>query len=174
MDESHVHDITRVIQLALAPAFLLTAVASLLNVFANRLARIVDRYRAVQRGPGAPGEEVRGTPGEEIRVLERRTHLVRWAITLGTVAALLIWLVIGIAFLGFILRVNFARAVAVAFVAAMGALTLALGLFLREVTVAVGSLEGLLPRALRRAASGKAHGGAGDGGGLRPGPGSGA
>ena len=43
MDESHVHDITRVIQLVLAPAFLLTAVASLLNVFANRLARVVDR-----------------------------------------------------------------------------------------------------------------------------------
>ena len=42
MPESHVQDITRVIQLALAPAFLLTGVASLLNVFTARLARIVE------------------------------------------------------------------------------------------------------------------------------------
>jgi hypothetical protein len=149
MDESHVHDITRVIQLALAPAFLLTAVASLLNVFANRLARIVDRARSVQRVPGGPGAPPLGSPREEIDVLERRARLVRWAITFGTVAALLVSLVIGSAFLGFMLRVNFARAVAVLFIASMAALTLALGLFLREVTLAVGSLAVLLPRPLR-------------------------
>jgi hypothetical protein len=37
------------------------------------------------------------------------------------------------------------------FVGAMAALTLALGLFLREVTLAVGSLEAWLPAAIRRA-----------------------
>jgi hypothetical protein len=149
MDESHVHDITRVIQLALAPAFLLTAVASLLNVFANRLARIVDRVRSVQRTAGGPGAPPPSSPREEIQILERRARLVRWAITLGTVAALLVSLVIGSAFLGFMLRVNFAKAVAVLFIASMAALTLALGLFLREVTLAVGSLGALLPRPLR-------------------------
>jgi hypothetical protein len=40
--------------------------------------------------------------------------------------------------------------VAVLFVAAMTALTFALGLFLREVTLAVGSLEAWLPSAIRR------------------------
>jgi hypothetical protein len=45
MEESHVHDIARVIQMALAPAFLLSAVGALLNVFANRLAWVRSRWR---------------------------------------------------------------------------------------------------------------------------------
>jgi hypothetical protein len=146
MEESHVKDIARVIQLALAPAFLLTGVASLLNVFANRLARIVDRTRVL---------EIRVEPGcdgpPELEILRRRGELVRWAITMGTGAALFVSLVIGFAFLGFLLGMNFASVVAGLFVAAMVALTLALGLFLREVTLAVGSLEALLPSAVRRA-----------------------
>ena len=145
MEESHVHDIARVIQVALAPAFLLTGVASLLNVFVNRLARIVDRTRAL---------EIRVEPGgespAELEVLRLRAELVRWAITLGTGAALFVSLVIGFAFLGFLLGMNFALVVAVLFVAAMTALTFALGLFLREVTLAVGSLEAWLPSAIRR------------------------
>jgi len=144
MDEMHIHDITRVIQSALAPAFLLSAVGALLNVFANRLARIIDRSRVVQAAPQA------SPPArEEIGTLERRAALVRWAITLATSAALLVSLVIGFAFLGFILQVNFSRVVALLFVAAMGALTFALGFFLREVTVAIGSFEALLPSSVR-------------------------
>jgi hypothetical protein len=139
MDESHVHDITRVIQLALAPAFLLTGIGSLLNVFANRLARIVDRSRTLERA-GTP----QGPAASEVAVLKRRSHFVRWAITLGTGAALFVTLVIGMSFLGFLLGVNFALPVAGLFVAAMAALTFALAFFLREVTLAIGSFDVLL------------------------------
>ena len=145
MEESHVQDIARVIQVALAPAFLLTGVASLLNVFVNRLARIVDRTRVLEIRVGPGGE----SPAE-LEVLRLRAELVRWAITMGTGAALFVSLVIGFAFLGFLLGMNFALVVAVLFVAAMTALTFALGLFLREVTLAVGSLEAWLPSAIRR------------------------
>jgi len=41
--------ITNNIQLALAPVFLLTAVATLLNAISTRLARTVDRMRALQQ-----------------------------------------------------------------------------------------------------------------------------
>ncbi len=151
MEESHVHDITRVIQLALAPAFLLTAVGSLLNVFANRLARIVDRYRVTSRASSAlPGAEPALLPGDERAVLERRASLVRWSITFATGAALLVSLVIAFAFLGFILQVNFSRPVAIMFVTAMALLTVALFFFLREVTVAIGSVRALAPRGARR------------------------
>jgi hypothetical protein len=150
MDESHVHDITRVIQLALAPAFLLTAIGSLLNVFANRLARIVDRSRTLERGAAPEGDEA-----GEAGVLRRRGYLVRWSITLGTGAALLVTLVIGISFLGFLLGMNFALPVAGLFVAAMAALTFALGFFLREVTLAIGSFD-LLLRMGRRVRRGEA------------------
>jgi Protein of unknown function (DUF2721) len=42
-DQSSVENVTRVIQLALTPVFLLTAVAALLNVFSTRLGRVADR-----------------------------------------------------------------------------------------------------------------------------------
>ena len=142
MDESHIQDTTRVIQLALAPAFLLSALAGLLNVFTNRLARIVDRYRdLVEKTPGAaprlPGKASR----TELGRLDRRAKLVRWALTLATGAALLITLVIGFAFLGYLLGVNFAIVVAALFIAAMLSLTVALGFFLAEVTIAIGGFE---------------------------------
>jgi apolipoprotein N-acyltransferase len=41
--------VTRVIQLALTPAFLLTAVAALLNVFSTRLGRVADRVDLLSR-----------------------------------------------------------------------------------------------------------------------------
>ncbi len=41
--------ITNNIQLALAPVFLLTAIATLLNAISTRLARSVDRMRAIQQ-----------------------------------------------------------------------------------------------------------------------------
>lgn len=145
MPESHVQDITRVIQLALAPAFLLSGVASLLNVFTSRLARIVDRTRVLESRQDPDGEVV-----EELVVLQSRGEIVRWSLTFATGAALLVSLVIGVAFIGFLARMNFAMIVAGLFVAAMGALTLALGFFLREVVLAVGSLETLLPRAVVR------------------------
>jgi hypothetical protein len=167
MQESHVHDIARVIQMALAPAFLLSAVGALLNVFANRLARIVDRTRVLE------GRAEPGTAGfAELEVLRRRGGLVRWAITMGTGAALLVSLVIGVAFLGFLLQANFAMPVAALFVAAMGALTLALGFFLREVVLAVGSLEAILPRAVVKSLHAlEARGKDGDGPPAAPGAG---
>ena len=48
MDAS-IDTITNNIQLALAPVFLLTAVATLLNAISTRLARTVDRMRAIQQ-----------------------------------------------------------------------------------------------------------------------------
>jgi Protein of unknown function (DUF2721) len=48
MDAS-IDAITNNIQLALAPVFLLTAVATLLNAISSRLARLVDRMRSIQK-----------------------------------------------------------------------------------------------------------------------------
>jgi len=47
--DSSIDAITNNIQLALAPVFLLTAVATLLNAISSRLARSVDRMRAIQQ-----------------------------------------------------------------------------------------------------------------------------
>ena len=47
-DESHIADITRMIQLAIAPVFLLSAIATIINVLITQLSRAVDRRRTIE------------------------------------------------------------------------------------------------------------------------------
>src|SRR3954452_20714966 len=91
-------DGARAIQLALAPVFLLTGIAGLLNVMTGRLGRIIDRGRHLTE---APRDNLALPPPEratEIRALERRRHLAGVAITACTLAALLTCLVIVLLF----------------------------------------------------------------------------
>ena len=46
MNPDNVIDVTRLVQLAIAPVFLLTAVGTIIGVLSNRLGRVVDRSRA--------------------------------------------------------------------------------------------------------------------------------
>ena len=123
------------IQLAVAPVFLLSGIAALLNVLASRLARIIDRARTVERlvATGAPGTAEVDTAHAELLVLRARTHLINRAIGLCTSSALLVASVVAAIFLGSFVRVDLSAAVAVAFVAAMLALIGGLVSFLREV-----------------------------------------
>jgi hypothetical protein len=143
--EAHVTDIARTIQLAVAPVFLLSALGTILGVLSNRLGRIVDRARVLaDRMAGLP-EAARGSMREEMELLARRRRLVNLAITSGTIAALLVSILIASAFVGFMFRVDFSVVVAVLFVAAMAAFVVALLMFLREVLLAVGGF-GIAPR----------------------------
>jgi hypothetical protein len=135
--EAHLTDISRVIQLAVAPVFLLTAIATMINALNTRLGRIVDRRRVVQDrlhtrvlGEADSGER-------EIRLLVRRSRLVYYAIFCAVLSALLVCLVVAGAFLGALLGVDLARTVATLFIAAMLAMIAGLSLFLREVYLAV-------------------------------------
>ena len=86
--------ISRVIQLSVAPVFLLTGIGALLGVTTTRLARIVDRARSIETELSGASAE-RGTQiREEIGTLARRARLINRAITLCVVAALLVCAVI--------------------------------------------------------------------------------
>ncbi len=138
--ESHAIDIARVIQLSVAPVFLLTALGTMLSVLSGRLARIVDRARAlVERAKRGPEE--RDTVEEELRVLLRRRRLVNLAITSGTTAALLVCLLIASAFVGYLVHADFSAFLAVLFIAAMAAFVAALLFFLREIVIAVAMIR---------------------------------
>lgn len=135
--ESHVADITRVIQLAVAPVFLLTAVATLINALNSRLGRIVDRRRVVDERIRTGGPTAQDEFGVERVALLHRTRLIYLAIFAAVLGALLVCLVVAGAFVGALLTVDLARAVAIMFVLAMVALVVCLALFLREVFLAV-------------------------------------
>jgi hypothetical protein len=138
---SSITSVSHVIQLAIAPVFLLSGVGAILAVLINRLGRIVDRYRSLENG--RPKAEARGAMVADIEmtILSRRARLIHWAISLCTVGALFICIVIAMLFVGSMLEVGVSQAIALMFVAAMLALIAGLLSFLREITLATGSIH---------------------------------
>ena len=128
-------DVARAIQLALAPVFLLTGIASLLNVMATRLSRIIDRGRELTESPlGAelPADSV----AREVQDLEKRRHCTSIAITACTTGALLLCVVIAILFFEVLFNAPVSWLIGVLFTAATIALVIGLAYFLREVHLA--------------------------------------
>lgn len=141
--ENHVTSITHVIQLAVAPVFLMTAIATLISALNMRLGRIVDRERALRSlGPVSEraDEEDRRS---EFALLARRCHLAYMAILSAVVAGLFICLVVALAFVGVLLVVDLAQVLAVLFVLAMVSLITCLTIFIREIYIAVSARGGM-------------------------------
>jgi hypothetical protein len=150
-------DIAHLIQVALTPIFLISAIGVTLNVLTSRLARIVDRARAMEkealreqalREPGqrevaqrveqaSPGRDIHKT----LRVLERRARYINAAITLITISALFIALVVVMLFVNAFLRWDLSAFIACMFIMSMLALAAALLAFLIEVRIATNSLR---------------------------------
>lgn len=134
--ESPLTDITRVIQLSVAPAFLLVAMGTLITILTTRLARIVDRRRVVQERLGSLTGEA-AQQEQEMAQLLRRGNLIYFAILFAVLGALLVCLVVGGTFLGAMLSVALSKVVAGLFVLAMISMVVAWSLFLGEVSLAV-------------------------------------
>ena len=135
--ETHIADITRVIQLAVAPVFLLTAIGTLITALNNRLGRAVDRRRVVQERLQQASPEDAAEARTELARLSQRARLIYFAILAAVTAALLVCLVVAGAFIGALLAVELSKMVAVLFILAMCALIVSLSLFLREIFLAV-------------------------------------
>jgi hypothetical protein len=141
MDGIEVVDIAHAIQLAVAPVFLLSGIGVLLGVLTNRLARIVDRARKVEdslhHATAADPDDAR----RQLQVAARRARFINVSITLGTIAALLVAIVVALLFASTFVPLNLAAYVALLFVLAMAALVGSLLSFLLEVRVAIAALR---------------------------------
>lgn len=149
MAENVLQDITHTIQLAVAPVFLLTALGTTLSVLTTRLARIVDRARRIEARLRDEGGAARAASVRELGMIEGRVKLIHWALTLGTSAALLVCLLIAVAFLGYLFDARVGTAMALLFIAAMAAYIGALVCFLREVFIAIATMRFRLPSEAR-------------------------
>lgn len=137
--EGHIPDILRVIQLVVAPVFLLTAVGTLINALNARLGRAVDRRRVLdQLLKNLAGAEADSANAELARVVHR-IRVVYVSIFAAVVCALFVCLLIAVAFLGGFIATDVSRVVAILFVLAMVALIASLLLFLREIFLAVNA-----------------------------------
>lgn len=128
--------IVHAIQLAVAPVFLLTGVASLLGVMATRLARIIDRARSFDNSWDSLSPASRAAVHTELQQLEQRRHVASWAINCSTFSALLVCVVVTTLFVDAFFATDLKWLAGVLFIAAMLALIAGLGCFLREVTLA--------------------------------------
>src|SRR5258708_6780582 len=134
--ETRITAIAHVIQLAIAPVFLISGVATLLSVLTNRLGRIVDRARLVEAKLDSLDEMRREEASKELARLSTRARLVNFAISLCTICALLTCIVIATLFTGTFLPVDLSKLITVIFIAAMFSLFLGLMSFLREIITA--------------------------------------
>jgi len=131
--------IAQAIQLAVAPVFLLTGIASMLAVMANRLARVIDRARWLEQSWPGFDEHQRAHALAELPILERRRRLASWSINYCTAGALLVCLVIVTLFLDELYARDLRWFAGALFIFALLALAGGLATFLREVYLATHS-----------------------------------
>lgn len=133
--------IAQTIQLALAPVFVLVAIGNIMNILSTRLGRIVDRSRHLQqlhaRTEGAEHDAI----VREIRMVDRRIHLIGRAILLLVLSGLTIGFCVALLFVEELFKVNLQQVAGAAFFLAVLLLMSALWLFLRETREATAALR---------------------------------
>jgi hypothetical protein len=133
--------IAHLIQLAVAPVFLLAGIGSILNVLAQRLARVVDRARRLETELDSLDAGEREVGAAELGLLSSRMNVVNLAIVCCTASALFVCVVVAILFVADLSDFPFGRPIAWLFIAAMLLLISGLVLFLWEIHLAMRSLR---------------------------------
>ncbi|KAB7881978.1 DUF2721 domain-containing protein [Poseidonibacter ostreae] len=133
-----VNTVSHLIQLSVAPVFLLAGVAGLLNVFTGRLARIIDKVEKIDAGIENKKTAEAKQIAEEKSRMRRLSLIVRMqninrSISLCTMTGLLIALVIVTMFLSSILQFDASIIIATLFIFAMLSLITSLILFQKEI-----------------------------------------
>jgi hypothetical protein len=126
-------DIGHIIQLAIAPVFLLSGVCTNLIVLTNRLARIIDRSRVLEdRLDVAYSDPYLN----ELDVLYSRSHLINMSIFLSTACGLFVCVIVAMLFLGDITNFELDKYIAGTFVVAVVCLVGSFVSLLREIFIA--------------------------------------
>jgi hypothetical protein len=138
---AQVSEIAGVIQLSVAPVFLLAGVGALVNAMSTRLGRVVDRARGLEAElPAAdPGRESR--IHEELLTISVRARLIGRAIALAVLCALLVTVLLIVAFVDAFVGADLSFLLATIFVAALASFSASLLVFLREILIASANLR---------------------------------
>jgi hypothetical protein len=134
-------EVAHIVQLALAPVFLLAGIGAFLNACTTRLARIVDRGRVLEplilKSAGREHDRYLA----EIRVIDRRMGLVSWAIFLSVFSAMLICTVVILQFSAALIHLGFGTPIALLFIASMLCIALGFHIFLIETRMAARNVR---------------------------------
>ncbi len=134
-------DVSHVIQLSVAPVFLLAGIGSIIGVMANRLARVIDRSRTLETRLAAADKEVHADLHGRLMTLARRARLISHGLAMCVSTALLICSVIIVLFIGAFLHFSAAIPAALLFITALLSFATGLVWFLREIFLATASMR---------------------------------
>jgi hypothetical protein len=137
--EPHIPEIAGVIQLAVAPVFMLTAVGTIIGALNIRLNRAVDRRRALEELLPRMTPDEKPSAHQELEFIARRIQFVYYSIVAAVISGLFICLLIAGAFFATFLRSDISHTIGTMFALAVLALTVSLLLFLREIFLAVST-----------------------------------
>jgi magnesium-transporting ATPase (P-type) len=138
IDANTINSVSQLIQLSVAPVFLLAGVAGLLNVFTGRLSRIIDKVDKLDKYEDDHHENIKDEKliaklAQRRKFLTMRMKNTNLAILFCTSTGLLISLVIVTMFLSAIFEFKDSIFIASLFILAMICLIISLFLFLREI-----------------------------------------
>ena len=142
-----INPLTEAIQLAVAPVFLLTGVAGMLNALGTRLARVIDRARQLQNRLEEPEQNLSASKqaaiSAELQTLRQRSKIINLATALMVICAALIGLTVMELFYSAGLggRLQITHWVTTTFLGGFGCVITACMLYLAEILVASRSVQ---------------------------------
>lgn len=148
MDFFRLETLLPIIQLSITPVILITGLGSLLLTMTNRMARIVDRSRALAVQLRGAALEDRPHVEQQLRIMYRRASLIRAAVTFNALSMLCSGLLVVLIFIGAMTGRQMAPGIALLFFASVGCLVLALVAFLRDIYMSLWALRLEVERAL--------------------------
>ncbi len=112
--------IAQTIQLALAPVFVLVAIGNIINTLSSRLGRVVDRSRTLQKLHGETEGAAHDAVVREIRIIDKRIHLISRSLLLLVLAGLCIGSTVVLLFVEEFIGVDVQAVAAGTFILAIG------------------------------------------------------
>lgn len=133
-------DLIPTLQLAIGPVILISGVGLLLLSMTNRFGRIIDRAHLLAHASGEPGGASYAAAAEQLAILARRARIVRAAIMLATISALLAATLVIAIFGGVLLHLSIAAAIVGLFGLCMVSLIASLLFFLSDINLSLRAL----------------------------------
>ena len=131
-----------IIQMSVAPVFLLVAIGSILNVVTSRLGRVVDRARnledRVANGSRDPESERYRI---ELKALERRMIFSHWAINFLSIAALVVAALVAVVFIADTGSEDHSSLISGLFITAVIGIMAGISCFIVEISVATRTVH---------------------------------
>ena len=138
-DTPSVTQLSHVISQSAAPAFLLGALGAFIAILISRLNRIVDRTVILN---GIPDDDTaRCRLKADLPRLIRRAAIMNRAIFWAVIASISVTLLVIVAFVTAFLQIQHERGVAIFFMVSLGAFTISLVDFAREVRIALSEYD---------------------------------